>query len=322
VITDRIITFANEVAARVARQHRSKRVILFAYGLYKEPPTRVKPLPNVVIQYTFHASSDWNPKAEEQQYRETAAWSAATNQFGVYEYFIQGNWPDLPRLMLEPVARSVRRLHEQGYRYYQTQSGDGYALNGLNYYVLGRLLWDPSADVHAIESDYIQSGFGKAAPAVTRYFERLENQWKARKGAPVAMDNATAKEYQRVAEAWPPEFRAACRADLDEAYRSCEGIERERVQFLERGLKYLDLTLDAVDATIPLFPAGWKFGPQLAPPTAANHAAFEKSRSAWEARDRYVETLKQDFVLAYFWIRYNDQNRSFVPLAGMRSVRF
>jgi hypothetical protein len=318
VITDRILTFANEVADIVANKDPDKKLILFAYGPYKQPPTRVIPRPNVIIQYTFHASLDWNAKAEEQQYAETGAWSGVAKDLGVYEYFIQGNSPDIPRLMPEPIARSILKLYDQGYRYYQTQAGDGYAVNGLNYYVLSRLLWDPSADVHRMQSDFVEAGFGKAAPAVNRYLTRLEDQWKAQNGKPVAMDAATESQYRRVAEAYPPDFRAACRADLEEAYRLASGIEKERVQFLQKGLEYVELTVAAIDKTLPLFQAGWKFAPAVAAPEQPDMGAFRQALAAWEKRDRYVESLKEDFVIAYFWVRYNDQNRTFVPLRKMQ----
>jgi hypothetical protein len=42
VITDRIITFANQLAELVARRHPDKKLLLFAYGPYKLPPTRTK----------------------------------------------------------------------------------------------------------------------------------------------------------------------------------------------------------------------------------------------------------------------------------------
>jgi hypothetical protein len=318
VITDRIVTFANAVADVIAKKDPDKKLILFAYGPYKQPPTRVKPRPNVIIQYTFHASLDWNPEAEAKQYEETGAWSGAASNLGVYEYFIQGNSPDIPRLMPEPIARSVRKLHAQGYRYYQTQAGDGYAVNGLNYYVLGRLLWDPSADVRQMQSDFVETGFGKAAPAVNRYLTRLEDQWKAQNGKAVAMDAATESQFRRVAEAYPPDFRAGCRADLEEAYRLSSGVERDRVRFLQKGLEYVDQTVAAVEKTLPLFGNGWKFSPAVAAPEQPDMTAFRQALSAWEQRDQYVESLKEDFVIAYFWVRYNDQNRTFVPLRKMQ----
>ncbi len=321
VITDRVVTFANHVAEAVAKTHPGKKLILFAYGPYKQPPANVKPHPSLIVQYTFHAAFNWDAEAEERQYRETGAWSGAAKQLGVYEYFIQGNSPDLPRLMQEPIQRSVKRLNEQGYRYYQTQSGDGYAVNGLTYYLLARLLWDPSADIRAIQSDYIKSGFGAAAPAVNRYFQRWEEAWKAQKGKAVAMDSAKLSEYQRVAAAYPLALREACHRDLEEATAAVRGRERERVEFLRQGLRYVDLTVTAVAKTIPMFEAGWKFSPKLAAPAGADARVFDQALAAWEERDRYVETLKQEFAIAYFWVRYNDQNRSFVPLEKMRAYK-
>ncbi len=318
VITDQIMTFANQVAAGLAQTHPAKKLILFAYGPYKQPSTKVRPASNVIVQYTFHAAENWNPEAEARQLRETGAWSEVTKQLAVYEYFIQGNSPDLPRLMPEPIQRSLERLRAQGYAYYQTQSGDGYAINGLNNHILARLLWDPSADVNAIQSDYVEKGFGKAAGPMARYFRRLEEQWKDRKGKAVAMDDATVAQYRALAEAYPPQFREACRQDLAEALRMAEGQDRERVRMVQQGWRYVDLTVGAVEKTLPLLEAGWRFTPAAVPPTGAGKAEIHDALAAWEERDRHVESLKQDFVLSYVWIRYNDQNRGFVPLRKMR----
>jgi dienelactone hydrolase len=318
VITDRILTFANEVAAGLARTNPDKMLILFAYGPYKQPSTKIRPAANLIIQYTFHAAENWNPEAEERQLRETGDWSGLTKQLAVYEYFTQGNSPDLPRLMPEPIQRSVQRLREQGFLYYQTQSGDGHAINGLNNYILARLLWDPSADVKAIQADYVEKGFGKAAAPMARYFQRIENQWKEQNGKPVAMDSITVPQYRAVAQAYPPQFRAACRQDLAEALRLAEGQERERVRVVQQGWQYVDLTLSAVEKTLPLLEAGWKFSPSVTAPPGAGKGQIHDAVAAWEERDRYVEAHKQDFVLSYVWVRYNDRNRSFVPLRKMR----
>jgi hypothetical protein len=76
---------------------------------------------------------------------DIAKWAAVTRNLAIYEYYIQGNLPDLPRLIPGTIRSSVRAVHKLGSRYFQTQSGDGYALNGLNYYVLGKLLWNPGS---------------------------------------------------------------------------------------------------------------------------------------------------------------------------------
>ena len=33
--------------------------------------------------------------------------------------------------------------------------------------------------------------------------------------------------------------------------------------------------------------------------------------AAWQERDRFVEELKNDYVVAYFWVRYNNYTRGF-----------
>ena len=42
---------------------------------------------------------------------------------------------------------------------------------------------------------------------------------------------------------------------------------------------------------------------------------------AIERRQRFVEELKNDFVLPYFWVRYNEEQRAqFLPLAKLRAL--
>src|SRR5439155_6134630 len=50
-----------------------------------------------------------------------------------------------------------------------------WATEGLNYYVVARLHWDPTANVDAIIDDYCQSGFGPAAKTMRRYYDALES---------------------------------------------------------------------------------------------------------------------------------------------------
>jgi hypothetical protein len=211
----------------------------------------------------------------------------------------------------------VRRMHELGIRYYQTQAGDEFAVNGLNFYTLARLLWNPEADVRAIARDYAGKGFGRGAPAVTRYLDRLAAAWQADGNA--VMNYPRLPDYQALLKTYPRSFRAACRADLAEAASLAEGADRERVGFLEAGFRYFEMTMDAAEKTLPLLEAGWKLGRKITPPAQPDMRVFERAQAAWEDRDRYVESHRSDYTLAYLWIRYNDQLRTFNPLNGMRA---
>jgi len=319
VITDRIVTFSNQVADAVALTHPGKKLLIHAYSQYKLPPERVKASPNLLIQYTLRSAGHWNPETEQRDLQMLQAWKRQASTLGIYEYIDQVNFANLPRLFPGLIGRSVARLHQLGYRYYETQAGSGHATNGLNYYVLARVLWDPSADVRAIERDYIEKGFGAAAPAVARYFSRLAAQWKQQGLNPtLAMKGMTLPVYRAMAAVYPKSFRDACRRDLEEALTLGRGEDRARVEFLQRGFHYMDLTGAAIHATIPLFEAGWNFSPHVVAPAGADMKQFRQALAAWETRDSYVESRKNQFELAYLWICQNSSEYGFNPVARMR----
>ena len=46
----------------------------------------------------------------------------------------------------------------------------------------------------------------------------------------------------------------------------------------------------------------------------------EEALDAWEQRNRFVEELKNDYVLGYFWVKYNDVHRKFNPTENLREL--
>ena len=69
IITDRIYTFVNEVAVAVKETHPDKYVLHLAYSDYIEPPERVRPLDNVVVQITLNCECHYDPAYKEDQWR-------------------------------------------------------------------------------------------------------------------------------------------------------------------------------------------------------------------------------------------------------------
>src|SRR6185369_9124333 len=81
-----------------------------------------------------------------------------------------------------------------------------WATQGLNYYVVARLHWQPEQNVDALVDDYCQAGFGPAAKSVRRYFDGLE----------ALMDEAATKKTKATA-VFSPAALAQLRKDLDKA---------------------------------------------------------------------------------------------------------
>src|SRR5262249_25990153 len=111
-----------------------------------------------------------------------------------------------------------------------------WATQGLNYYVVARLHWNPEQDVDAILDDYCQAGFGPAARSVRRYFAGLE----------ALMDEADTRKAKAVA-GFNPRALAGLRKELEQARRDArsDAAVSKRIAFLELGLRWTEIEVRA-----------------------------------------------------------------------------
>jgi hypothetical protein len=321
IITDRMVTFGNQVAEGVAQTHPDKKIMFYAYSQFHEPPERVKPRENLVMIYTVNSAGFWNEAARRKAFEEMGGWARVTPAFGVYEYHTQMNFPDMPRLIPDLVQLELKELQRLDARHFHTQAGNGFAVNGLNFYVLGKLLWEPAADVKAILADYVTTGFGPAAPAMARYFDRFIESWRSQQSVTVRMNSASLSDYRAVLGAYPRELREACGRDLDEALRVASGEHKRRVEFVRDGFRYFLMTIDAAEGTYPLLQAGWKPGDTVSPGGRVDPAHVDRALELWRQRERYIEEHREDFVLSYMWVKSGDETRSFNPLRRVRAAQ-
>lgn len=328
VITDRIYTFVNQVAQKVEKTHPDKLVFSMAYSRYINPPEKIRLHPQVVPQYCLWSAYKHASPEFKTQHREIAAgWAKAANRKAIYEYDINGSWPGLHRIVIPHIAESIKYLHSLGYDLYQTQSGDEFAINGMNYYVAGKLLWNADLDEKKILEDFYTRAFGRSGPQVQRYHRLLQEAWDAatRQGQDITCSSL---ETTQLLELFTPELLHQCGQALDEAERLADNeVIRKRVEFYRKGFEYTRLTVEAVRRAKDLFAAGvdimnlTRAQARIAKmPKRDGHALIESCLNAWEERERYVESLKNDYVLAYFWTIYNDTTREFNPLDNLRKI--
>ena len=184
---DRVFWFANEVARRVAVKHPDRLLLVLAYVNYAEPPDTVKPLPNVVPYLCHYAPADYahaiaDPTSEPNAQFDALlrAWAGIAPHLQVYSYVSKSMWWRLPRPVLRPFAEDIRHYHDLGIRRYYCQSGlSDWALDGPLYYVIARLLWDPSADPQALAVDWTEHMFGAGAPAMLEFYAAVEDAVRA-----------------------------------------------------------------------------------------------------------------------------------------------
>jgi len=179
---DRVFWFANEVADRVARKHPDKKLLVLAYINYAEPPDTIRPRPNVVPFLCHYAPADYsraiNDPASEanSQFNDLLKrWMKITPDLMIYSYVSKSMWWRLPRPVMHNFAADVKYLHALGVRRYYCQSSlSDWPLDGPLYYVIAKLLWNPSANPDAIAREWVEGMFGPAAPAMTEFYADVE----------------------------------------------------------------------------------------------------------------------------------------------------
>ena len=328
IITNRVFTFLNHVAEEVKKNHPGKYIVSMAYSRYTQPLKNIELHPFVIPQYCLwsayrHANAEFKQKHESI----AAGWAKIANKKGIYEYHINGSWPGMHRIVMPYIAESIKYLYQQGIDLYQTQSGDEFAINGLNYYIAGKLLWDSSLDEKQILDDFYQKAFGNAGNAIKRFHHKLTEAWKnvTKDGVDVSCSSL---EKTRLLELFTPQLLEECRQDLTEAEEAAEdNIIRKRVEFYKKGFHYTELTVAAVQAAKKLEELGVHLFPLETAMQDIQQIEKEQAKrfvdealSTWDQRNKFVEKLKNDYVIAYFWVKYNDMQRNFNPTDNLREL--
>lgn len=331
VITDRIFTFVNQVAVEVQKTHPGKYVVSMAYSRYIQPPKKIQLNPYVIPQYClWSAYKHANVKVKKEHEEIAAEWAKAAKKAAIYEYYINGSWPGMHRLFVPYLADSIRYLykHGNGIELYQMQAGDEFGINGINYYVTGKMLWDTSLDEKEILNDFYQKAFGNAAESIRRFHNRLTDAWS--KATADGNDvTCTSLKDTTLLGLFTPQLLEQCHQDLADADKVADNdLIRKRIDFYRKGLHFTELTVDAVGAAKKVFETAKTakklkaLDVGLLPPDKENlKKLVEEALAAWEKRDKFVEELKNDYVLAYFWVKYTDYSRDkFCPVADLQEL--
>lgn len=235
-LTDRMVYFWNAIAEKVAKVHPEKFLVVDAYSVYAAPPVERKLHPNLVVRF---APLDYRAEDYRQEsLREWDAWSKAAKRI----YFrpnlmLAGRRDGMPLLYVHKFGKDFRYLADHGMMGTDFDACcHNWATQGLNYYVVARLHWNPQQDVDAIVGDYCQAGFGPAAKSVRRYFTGLE----------ALMDEAATKKAKPTT-VFQPKALVELRKELEQARRDAgnDKVIAKRVAFLELGLRWTEIEVRA-----------------------------------------------------------------------------
>ena len=225
--TDRVMTFNNRVAERVAKACRGKMLTCYVYSNYVDPPVAVKPHPSLVLlsvagEYADSGQREWARK-------NLAAWSRMGNPI---------LWrPNAAMGFKSPVPQNFARRIFDDLETFKANNVIGTDMDclsrqwtnlGLVFYMIAKAQLNPDAlSYETLLDDYCRSAFGAAADDVHAYFAALEK-----------LTDAAAETHQRIRGYVKLFDGDALDAILDRAVRKAQGDDEvlARLAFLRRGV--------------------------------------------------------------------------------------
>ena len=233
-LTDRMVYFWNAIAEQVTKVHPTKLMVVDAYSVYSAPPVSRKLHPNLVVRFASLGYHDETYRKESL--RDWDDWSRAAKRiFFRPNLMLLGRRTGLPLVYVHKFAEDFRHLAAQGLLGTDFDACcHHWATQGLNYYLVARLNWNPDQNVDAIIDDYCRSGFGPAARSVRRYFDRLEA---------LLDESAKQKAKQTPTAGFGPEVARELRPLLQQARKEAgkDDTIARRLDFLELGLRWTEL---------------------------------------------------------------------------------
>jgi hypothetical protein len=162
----------------------------------------------------------------------------------------------LPIIYVHKLAEDLRFMADHGMwgATYGSGHGGNWGTQGLNYYVLAKLLWDPHRDVDQVIDDYCRAAYGPGAEAMKEYYRRAEDLTNriAAAGKPNRdLDVRIEKLRNKLTDPFTDVELARLQAFVDEAAAaigSRDAAALERVRLVKTGLEYTKITRDLLAA--------------------------------------------------------------------------
>lgn len=238
--SNRFFTFANRVAAELAKTHADKYIGCLAYHVTEPPPTfDVHPR---IIPYLTAGRANWtDPAIREGDQKLIRGWCRKVPVVGIYDYYYGSGFIS-PRIFTRLSEASLKFAHQTGVRAFYAEIYSTWSLDGPKAYVASQLLWNVNQSAESLVDDFCQGLFGKAAAPMRAYFRFLEQQWMSRPSGSTVMWHGFFDPAQL--DLWPPAACAEARrllAQAEAAAANEEDAVRQRVTLYSDGFRQTEL---------------------------------------------------------------------------------
>jgi len=181
VMTDRMLTFYNAIAERVAGEFPDRYLGAYVYSYYKRPPKRVKKVhPNLALVIAINSAQGCATPDQWQRDRTLiSGWTKIHKNMFMYDIFYLTRWSGG---MIHPIhghaVERIRFFHETGIRGAYLYVYPSWETGGPTAYLMGKLLWNADADVDRLQREFYRDMYGAGARQVRAYYDLSEESWR------------------------------------------------------------------------------------------------------------------------------------------------
>lgn len=254
-LSDRYAKFFLAVQ-KLAQETDPEAVVMgYAYANTVDPPVETKLNERVIVGFVPQIMYPWTDVKCQRSRKQLDGW-AATGAKLMYRpnYMLSGHC--MPINVAKKLGEAFSSVFQRGLTGTDFDSLTGqYGTQGLNLYVLTRLHRDGTVPVEEVFDEYY-AAFGPAEAMVRKYFEHWEHISDAVTDETFQSPEAKMKspegghwaKFYRIADVvFTPEVMAKGQAILNEAQKAAgeDATAQQRVAFLQKGLKNVELTIAA-----------------------------------------------------------------------------
>lgn len=211
VYSTRYFRFCNIIAEKFCKRYPKVQIFVYAYLTAVQPPNLEKLHPNLFISLCTYRR-DYKHRINDPASSVNAYWNDLIlrwKKFGnpvyIRDYLLFGGSPAFDVPMLKILQQDLQYYRSIGINAYHTEcivdgprpGASEELLKGykdgkkggrsrlywhgmkMNYYLLGKLLWNPDADLDKLKTEYFQKYYGPAARQMENIHNLIAKRWDA-----------------------------------------------------------------------------------------------------------------------------------------------